>query len=188
MGNNDYAAALMSLLLGPCTPQGLDANRHAVFSAIPELSGSVGLKQNNPYHNRDLWQHTVYAVSQVPQELPLRMAALLHDVGKIQTRTTDEKGIDHFYGHAQKSVHIAAEVLKRLGVSKAEAEEILSLIALHDIDIELGTPTWHRMKKQYSASFLSKLLLLKRADILAQNPEKLGCRLADLQTLRVDLL
>lgn len=181
-------APIIELLLGECSVQSLEANRETILQFIPELKDAIGLKQRNPYHNKDVWEHTLIAVSKVPEDFNLRFAALLHDVGKTQTLTTDEQGIDHFYGHTQASVRIGADVLARLEISKKDAKEILSFIALHDVDVEIGGRYWERLKREYSADFLGKLLLLKRADVLAQHPNKLGTRLADLQTLRVDLV
>lgn len=181
-------APIIELLLGDCSVQNLEANRETILRFIPELRDSIGLKQHNPYHHKDVWEHTLIAVSKVPEDFNLRFAALLHDSGKVRTHTTDEQGIDHFYGHTQQSVRIAADVLARLEISKKDAKEILNLIALHDVDIDMDGRTWPRLKREYSAEFLGKLLLLKRADVLAQHPEKLGSRLADLQTLRVDLV
>lgn len=184
---NPSAAALMQLLLGGSTAQMLDTHRELIFAAVPELETAVCVPQNNPYHNRGLWAHTLCAVSQVPPDLSLRMAALLHDIGKITTRTTDAAGVDHFYGHSKKSVAVAAEILRRLGLPKSQAEEILTLIALHDVVLSPTEATWRKLKKTYSAALLTKLLLLKRADILAQNPDKLGTRITQLYALREDL-
>lgn len=181
-------APIIELLLGDCSVQSLEANRETILRFIPELKEAIGLKQHNPYHNKDVWEHTLIAVSKVPEDFNLRFAALLHDVGKPRTHSTDEQGIDHFYGHTQVSVQIAADVFARLELSRKDAKEILNLIALHDVDIEVGGRTWERLKREYNSDFLGKLLLLKRADVLAQHPDKLGTRLADLQTLRVDLV
>ena len=53
-------------------------------------------------------------MSQVRGEKTLRLAMLLHDMGKPQTKTTDEKGVDHFHGHAQVSAKLAKGILRRL--------------------------------------------------------------------------
>lgn len=162
----------------------LNANRALLFQWIPELSPTVGFPQNNPYHSRTLWDHTIYAVSQVPADLVLRMTMLLHDLGKLTTRTTDARGVDHFYGHDEKSAEAAEKILHRLGIDPTMADEIKTLIALHDVDLFDSPKTIRRLCAAYPAPLRQKLLLVKRADILAQSPERLGQRITQLASIR----
>ena len=66
----------------------------------PELSAMHGVTQNI-YHIYDVWSHTMKTLELIPAEsgIILRMAALMHDVGKVSTRTVDEKAAVHFYNH-----------------------------------------------------------------------------------------
>lgn len=162
----------------------LDANRAQLFLWIPELAPMVGFPQNNRYHSRTLWDHTIFSVSQIPADFVLRMTMLLHDLGKLETRTTDAAGIDHFYGHEERSAAAADCILRRLGVAEDAAEEILTLIRLHDVDLFSEPDTMPRLCAAYSAEIRRKLLLVKRADILAQNPAMLGQRITQLAEIR----
>lgn len=180
-------AALLPLLLNGEVYRTLDCNRAVVFSCLPLLRGMVDFPQNNPYHSRSLWDHTIYSVSQVPPELTLRMTMLLHDIGKLVTRTTDCSGTDHFYGHEAQSVAMAAPLLTRLGISGQEAAEILTLIALHDEPLPADDEACAGLRGQYTAALLGKLLLVKRADILAQNPALLADRITQLYAVRTRL-
>ncbi len=66
----------------------------AVF--LPELEAQLGFDQCNPTTAFDLYTHTARTVAGVPQEAPLRLAALLHDIAKPACFTKDEAGIGHF--------------------------------------------------------------------------------------------
>lgn len=177
-------AALKALLLSGDAYNTLHANRELLFAQIPELRGMVGFAQNNPYHSRDLWDHTIYAVAQLPPDFTLRMAMLLHDLGKLFTRSTDEEGIDHFFGHPQISVEQGAIILRRLGVEEDVQAEILTLIKLHDMELPTQPNKLRQWVTHYGVSLLMKLLQVKRADALAQSPEKLASRITELNQFR----
>lgn len=71
-----------------------------ILAAVPALGPSWGFQQHNPHHAFDVYTHTAQVVERVPPDLPLRWAALLHDVAKPACFTLDEAGIGHFRGHA----------------------------------------------------------------------------------------
>lgn len=68
----------------------------------PDLGPLVDMTQNNPWHCYNGWEHTIHAVEAAPATPILRLAALLHDIGKPACKTTDDKGIDHFHGHPRQ--------------------------------------------------------------------------------------
>lgn len=76
---------------------------------LPEFDDVMELEQNNPYHCFTVGEHTIRMLEEIPPQKVLRLTALLHDIGKVQCHTKDEKGEDHFYGHAE----IGAEMAKK---------------------------------------------------------------------------
>ncbi len=117
----------------------LRADRQLVpsFSRIlPELAPLIGFDQRSPHHAYDLMTHVAMVVEQVPRDLALRWAALLHDIGKIPTFTQDETGRGHFYGHARAGAAMARQVLEDLGAPEALSREVVALIAHHMISLE----------------------------------------------------
>ena len=98
---------------------------------IPELAPQLGFDQKNPHHEHDIFTHTAMVVERAPKEPILRMAALLHDLGKPATFSLDEKGVGHFYGHAGLGAKMAEDILRRLKCSNALREEVVWLIAHH---------------------------------------------------------
>ncbi len=62
---------------------------------------------------------------------PMRLAALLHDIGKPPTYTVDEQGNVHFYGHPKKGAEMLPQILKRLGASTQERRLAQQVAAEH---------------------------------------------------------
>ena len=83
---------------------------------LPELGPAVGFDQRNPHHLYDVYTHSVRALEGVSPSPALRLAALLHDVGKPSTFTLDESGTGHFYGHDRAGLPLADRALERLRV------------------------------------------------------------------------
>lgn len=105
---------------------------------LPELRPMVGCDQNR-HHRYDVWEHTLRVVAALPAEAGLRWAALLHDAGKPDTRTVDEAGQVHFYGHEVRSMALAASLLDRLKAGHSLRREVSALIRHHGTH---PTGTW----------------------------------------------
>lgn len=138
---------------------------------LPEVAKCFAVTQNNPHHIYDVGKHTLCAVINVPRTVALRFAALFHDVGKAKTKSTDKEGIDHFYGHNKVSEEIAREVLNRLKFDNKTKDRILKLVLLHDREILPTEKLVRRAVSKIGKEIFNDLLILKRADALAQNPE-----------------
>lgn len=82
--------------------------------AVPVLKPTLGFDQHSPHHAYDVYGHTARVVAQVPSELVIRWAALLHDVGKPACFTADETGRGHFHGHAEVGADLADQALREL--------------------------------------------------------------------------
>lgn len=102
----------------------------AMQYVIPELCRTFDMLQNR-YHSGTVWEHTLKVVENVGSDLTLRMAALLHDIGKIETRSVTEDGNIHFLGHEKASVGIATAILRRLKFSNSFIDEVAFLIGHH---------------------------------------------------------
>lgn len=159
---------------------------HFIFSyIIPEIKPMIGFKQNNPYHWLDVWNHSLHVLFEVKEkDLPLRLAALFHDIGKPNCYVEDENGVGHFYGHADKSVEITEKVLKRLKYSNDIIEEVLTLIKYHDVQIGLSNKFIRRMLNKMPKETFEKLLVLKKADILGQANIDREKRLAEVVKIK----
>ena len=81
---------------------------------LPEFSVLMQTEQNNPHHCYTVGEHTIHVVQQVENQKVLRLAALFHDIAKPVCKTTDETGVDHFYGHPKEGAKMADPILVKL--------------------------------------------------------------------------
>lgn len=111
----------------------LECMRRVGLLAItcPELLESVGCTQNK-WHAFDVWGHTMACLDACEGGAILRVAALLHDVGKPRSRAYSEKTGDYtFYDHERIGAELAGDVLRRLRFSNDERARIVALIRHH---------------------------------------------------------
>ncbi len=132
---------------------------------IPELAPSVGFDQHSPYHRYDVFTHTAHVVEAAMPSLPLRWAALLHDIGKPTTFTLDETGRGHFLGHAKQSAAMADAVLRRLKAPNALREQVVLLVESHMTPLEPDKKLLRRRLSRFGKETLDLLLLLQEADM-----------------------
>ncbi len=97
---------------------------------IPELSLQLNYDQNSPYHDFDLWTHTLKTVSATPPDIDLRWAALLHDIGKpfVRTNKTDRSNYIH---HAILGANIVEKTAIYLKWSNARKNKIVEIVKNH---------------------------------------------------------
>ena len=86
-----------------------------VFATIiPEIAPCIGFNQNNKYHMYTVYEHIAHAIDNYNgNDLVVRLALFLHDIGKPSSYTENETG-GHFYGHGITSHDIAKQVMDRL--------------------------------------------------------------------------
>lgn len=96
----------------------------------PIFDEIIGMTQNE-FHDRDVFGHCVSVAKSVRPNLTLRLAALLHDIGKSNTKTCDENGKIHFYGHEDSSALIAEKMLFELKFSNEINHEVCKLVKNH---------------------------------------------------------
>jgi tRNA nucleotidyltransferase (CCA-adding enzyme) len=135
-----------------------------IAQVIPELEAAIGFDQHNPHHAFDIYTHICHVVEVAPKELPLRWAALLHDVGKVATYAPDETGRGHFYGHAKVGAAMAEEILLRLKAPTQLRIQVKDLIARHMTLLEPDKKLLRRRLSQYGVEGVQNLLALQRAD------------------------
>ncbi|MBQ1948135.1 MAG: HD domain-containing protein [Clostridia bacterium] len=139
---------------------------------IPELSDCVDCTQNNPHHQYSVYEHMVHSVGYAPKVADVRMAMLLHDIAKPKVKRTDEKGIDHFYGHDRKSAQMAEEILKELRFDHHTKNRIVTWILYHDIFREYSMSVLRRRAGKIGAENMEGMFQVCRADIMAQSAYK----------------
>lgn len=136
---------------------------------LPEFDRTMTEKQNNPHHCYTVGEHILGSLSFVPAEPELRLAMLLHDIAKPITKTTDEKGVHHFYGHPEKSSMMAREILNRLRFDNHTIHMVCGFVAHHDRRIEPAPGSVRRAIYQIGEEYFPELFDIQRADVMAQS-------------------
>lgn len=134
-------------------------------TVIPELQQTLGFEQHSPHHAYDVFTHTAHVTGAVPPVLPLRWAALLHDIGKPAAFSIDETGCGHFYSHAKISADMADAILRRLKAPTQLREEVVLLIGLHMTKLEPEKKLLRRRLSRLGVHMLEQLLQLQEADM-----------------------
>lgn len=141
---------------------------------LPEFDEMMETCQNHPHHKYSVGEHTLVAMESVEAGKYLRLAALFHDVGKPRTKTTDENGRDHFYGHAIVGEELTKNILKRLKFDNDTIHMVTKLVRYHDYQNgeEPNMTMVRRAVNKIGTDAFPSLLALKRADIAAQSEYK----------------
>jgi len=133
---------------------------------LPELSLCRDFKQNNPHHDKDIFEHTMSVLDNVHPKLELRLAALFHDIGKINTYTEDENNIGHFYQHHKESSNICKNIMSRLKYSNKEIEYVSELVYWHMTKLEnINQKSMKRFINKIGRDKIYDLFNLQIADI-----------------------
>lgn len=135
-----------------------------ICRAIPLLAPEAGFCQHSPHHAFDVFTHTAHVVQGTSPILPLRWAALLHDIGKPRVFTRDENGRGHFYGHAAAGAQLAEEVLRILRAPTALREQVVFLVEHHMTPLPLDRKLLRRCLGRYGVENTRLLLQLQKAD------------------------
>ena len=166
-------AELQKLLCGRAAAPVLREYIEVIGVVLPELLPMVGFAQNNPHHNRDVWEHTLTVLENIPAEPVLRWAALLHDAEKPACCTVDAEGVRHFHGHQQKSAETAEAMLRRLHCETRLIADVTELIKIHDIRFPATVETATRWAGRWGEKRFLQFTELRRADTLGQaHPEE----------------
>lgn len=98
---------------------------------LPELQACFGVGQNPRYHKNDVYTHLVLSCDMcLDNDIRLRFAALIHDIGKVKTKGIGKNGIT-FHKHEVIGTSLAKNIVKRLRLHRNDAEFILGLVSNH---------------------------------------------------------
>lgn len=152
--------------------EGVSADSRFLEMVIPEWS-KTHIPQNNPHHIYNVDKHILKALEYTADsdDLTVKLAVLLHDIGKPYCYTEDENGIGHFYGHSKKSAVLAENILKRLRFDNSTADNVTELILYHDTEIKAESKYIKRWLGRIGEEQLKRLIFLKQADASGQSGE-----------------
>lgn len=98
---------------------------------IPELSLQAGYNQNSKYHDLDLWMHTKIVTLEVPKDIDMKWAALLHDIAKPFVRTENKKGYSNYIRHEILGAELVERIATILKWSNERRKTVVNLIKNH---------------------------------------------------------
>jgi len=152
---------------------------------IPELEPMVGMDQRNFRHNLDLFEHSLAVLEGVPPRINVRLAALLHDIGKPCCFTVDDEGTGHFYDHHMAGIGISQKVLKRLKYDQRTVNDVSTLVGAHmSRYAKLRTSSLKKLIMQVGQDNLQDLFDLQKSDIIGSAPP---CDFSQLDKMREDI-
>ena len=166
---------LNKLLIGDNPSLGIRAFVESGLSLkiMPELD-KLKIEVDPKHHHKDVYEHTLIVVDRVSPNIVSRLAALLHDIGKPNTKGIDN-GKVHFRHHEVVGARISEQILKRLKYSKKEIQDICLLVENHlrPHTFKMGwTDSAVRRYIVDSGEMIDKLNDLVRADITTKNKNK----------------
>jgi poly(A) polymerase len=174
---------LSKLLLGGAPTKGLQliVDTGLAEEFLPELPG-LQLEQDPVHRHKDVLHHTFAVVEKCDErDLTLRLAALLHDIGKPRTREITPEGVQ-FHHHEVVGARMAKERLQALRYPSSVVEDVVKLVEMH-LRFH-GYSEWSdsavRRYVRDAGPLLDRLNQLTRADCTTQNPFK-AKQLAALQ-------
>ncbi|MFC1560273.1 CCA tRNA nucleotidyltransferase [Candidatus Margulisiibacteriota bacterium] len=162
---------LMRMLEADKPSAGIEAMRQTELLSlfIPELEEGVGMEQPKPFHEYDVYWHSLYSCDYVSKEKPvLRLTALLHDIAKPPCKD----GVK-FYGHDSKGAEMSEKIMKRLKFSNKDIDRVANLIQNHMFHY---TSDWsdaavRRFMKRVGVENLGDMFELRMADLKAMEKE-----------------
>ena len=153
---------------------------------MPEFDLAMETEQHNRHHMYTVGEHSLVATGHIRADKVLRLTMLMHDFGKPLCITTDEEGIDHYYGHPAKSEEMAEEILHRLKFDNDTIRKVCILIRHHDERIVPGLKYMRRAMARIGEEAFPELFEVQEADISAQSNYKRDTKLANLEANRKD--
>ena len=175
---------LLKILASDYPTDGIILLRNAGLISIilPELEKCFGVEQKSPqrHHIYDVGTHLLNSLKNCPSNDPIvRLATLLHDIGKPVTVAKTPEGVITFYNHEIIGASIIRSIANRLHFSKDEREKLLRLVRYHQFTVdERQTDTaLRRFIRNVGKEYLDDILALRTGDRLGGGARETSWRL-----------
>lgn len=161
---------ILKLMTAPAPSAGIEIMRRTgVLERVwPEVAEGIGVDQNE-WHAFDVYRHNLTTLDAAPAgDVTLRLAALLHDVGKPRTAAPRPDGRGNtFYQHEHVGADMVPAMLERLRLPRETVETVAHLVRQHmySADPEAQDRTLRRFVRRIGADHVDRLFALRWADI-----------------------
>lgn len=160
---------LCKILISNNPSKGIDLLRDCGILKVilPEINALVDYTPKCNNHNRNVFSHTLKVIDNTSYDLILRLSALFHDVGKLNT-LTEKNGHYYFPGHSEEGAKLTKEILTRLKFDNVTIETVCALIYDHLVVNVSKFPTDGDIKRlinRVGVRNIFTLMELQRADI-----------------------
>ena len=98
---------------------------------VPEVCLMVDFHKSCPVHHKDIWDHTLQVVEKCPPSLVVRWAALMHDSGKVWTRSVNKERKVHFFRHEELGASLMEGVAGRFHLDPEIRDRVVYVIGNH---------------------------------------------------------
>ncbi|MDE2903694.1 MAG: HD domain-containing protein [Chloroflexota bacterium] len=153
---------------------------------MPELIPLQQTEQEERRQHKDVFAHTMRVLSNTPDVPETRWAALLHDVGKPQTKSIRNRRI-RFFGHEAVGARMARNIMRRLKFDGRLTDRVTHIVGLH-MRANAYEPGWTdgavRRFILEAGEDLDALIALSRADITSYRPRRIETGLARVAELQ----
>ncbi|HPS40555.1 MAG TPA: HD domain-containing protein [Candidatus Woesebacteria bacterium] len=156
---------------------------------IPELYQGVGMQQKG-HHTTDVWTHSIDSLRYCPSQDPIvRLAALLHDIGKPLSYKEENDEIT-FYNHDILGSRIASKIANRLHLSKKDVQRIFILVRYHMFNYQANysDASIRRFIRKVGLENIDDILDLREGDRLGSGAKKTSWRLEEMKKRIIEQL
>lgn len=150
---------------------------------VPELLPMKGVKQSG-HHIYDVWEHSIRALEACSSPDPVvRLATLLHDVGKPLTFQQTDQGTITFYNHEVVGARVAKQVAARLRLAKHDCDRVFTLVRWHMFTYEsFATDAYiRRFIRRVGLENIEDMFALRTGDRVGSGSKASSWRLEELK-------